>query len=346
MDFSAFDDLTIVSGKVQAGAPVTLLTIVHNEMYFLPAFLAHYRNLGIEQFVVLDDASTDGTRTYLAQQPDVVVVKSAYRYGDRVTLAGPKPKDVRILYIWRSLLHERFALDRWALQVDADEFIHLPPGRDFREIGEGLNDVAFDVIWTVMLDVYPRDFGSLSSISRQETFDPETGWYFDAEPHVRLRKGRWPTWIHTGARARLYESHGLRPLMEELGIEPDRKWLRRFWHQRVLKRPQPYNAIWKPSLSRWRKGARYNSSHRNSLAASTRHLLPMVHYRFSGPVFGKIDAALAEQSYSNASRDHRLLKALIEKMAASDAPFVYRRSRALEGYGGFQASGNAKGFKA
>jgi len=89
MDFSAFDDLSIVSGRIQPGAPVTLLTIVHNEMFFLPAFLAHYRSLGIEQFVVLDDASTDGTQSFLAQQPDVVVVKSSYRYGDTITVDRP-----------------------------------------------------------------------------------------------------------------------------------------------------------------------------------------------------------------------------------------------------------------
>lgn len=134
-------------------------------------------------------------------------------------------------------------------------------------------------------------------------------------------------------------------MMEDLGILPDRRWLRRQWHQQVLKRPQPYNAIWKPSLSRWRKGAQYLSSHRNSLPTSTRHLLPMVHYRFSGPVFGKITAALAERSYSNNSRDHQLLQALIERMREANAPFVYRRSRALDGYGGFLSSRNAIGFK-
>ena len=39
----------------------TVCAIVHDEMFFLPAFLAHYRRLGADRFVILDDASTDGT---------------------------------------------------------------------------------------------------------------------------------------------------------------------------------------------------------------------------------------------------------------------------------------------
>ena len=39
-----------------------------------PAFLAHYRRLGADRFVILDDRSTDGTVAFLAAQPDVMVV--------------------------------------------------------------------------------------------------------------------------------------------------------------------------------------------------------------------------------------------------------------------------------
>ena len=39
----------------------TVCAIVHDEMFFLEAFLAHYRRLGADRFIILDDCSTDGT---------------------------------------------------------------------------------------------------------------------------------------------------------------------------------------------------------------------------------------------------------------------------------------------
>ena len=39
----------------------TVCAIVHDEMFFLEAFLEHYRRLGADRFIILDDCSTDGT---------------------------------------------------------------------------------------------------------------------------------------------------------------------------------------------------------------------------------------------------------------------------------------------
>ena len=43
-------------------------------------------------------------------------------------------KDPRAEFLWRSLLHDRFAADRWAVQVDADEFVQLPRGVTFPDL--------------------------------------------------------------------------------------------------------------------------------------------------------------------------------------------------------------------
>ena len=73
----------------------TVCCIVHDEMYFPPAFLAYYRGLGVDRFVVLDDRSTDGTAEYLAAQPDVMVVESAVRYFEEVDYAPAAKAKVR-----------------------------------------------------------------------------------------------------------------------------------------------------------------------------------------------------------------------------------------------------------
>jgi hypothetical protein len=87
-----------------------LSAICRNEMYFLPEFLAHYRNIGIDHFVFLDDRSTDGTTDFLNDQPDVSIVTSDFTYGTTVVpSAGPfAGKTIRMQNLWRNQLLDEF----------------------------------------------------------------------------------------------------------------------------------------------------------------------------------------------------------------------------------------------
>ncbi|MEM9523456.1 MAG: hypothetical protein AAF982_05595, partial [Pseudomonadota bacterium] len=147
-----------------------------------------------------------------------------------------------------------------------------------------------------------------------------------------------------GARARLYHRYGASRLYPELGVTPERNRLRRFWRTRVLARPPRYNLVRKPVLVRWRNGATFRNSHETSLPASAAHLLPIVHYRFAGSIYDKINVALREKSYSAGSRDHRLMAETLRRMAEVDGSFLYRKSCEIGPYAAFAKSGNAFGF--
>ena len=51
--------------------PILLFVTVRNERVRLPYFLEYYRKLGVDHFVVIDNGSDDGSREYLAAQPDL-----------------------------------------------------------------------------------------------------------------------------------------------------------------------------------------------------------------------------------------------------------------------------------
>ena len=53
--------LEIRANPMLGSYAATVCAIVHDEMFFLQAFLAHYRRLGADRFIILDDCSTDGT---------------------------------------------------------------------------------------------------------------------------------------------------------------------------------------------------------------------------------------------------------------------------------------------
>lgn len=51
---------------------ILLFSKCRNESLRLPAFLRHYRNLGVNRFFIVDNESTDGSTEYLVTQPDVL----------------------------------------------------------------------------------------------------------------------------------------------------------------------------------------------------------------------------------------------------------------------------------
>lgn len=348
--FTAFDDLKVVSARRPDPEAMTLCAVGRNEMYFLPAFLEHYRRLGIEQFAILNDRSTDGTTDYLLSQPDVVVLASDYRYGDQVELPAHMADKVfsgRILYVWRTIFFDRFAKNRWAVQVDLDEFVHLPPGRTFQDIARTLDDDGSHLAYGVMLDVYPETMSDLAGLADQRQIDPAATWYFDAEPHLNLRAGKFPKVLHPGARARLYHTHGIgRPNRKTVAPKADYKaWLKRMKNSLFGTKIPAYNLIYKPVMAKWPNGAYFESSHKPSIAGNDRILLPIRHYRFTGALYTKIDMAIRENSYSSGSQDHRLLAELLHRMQThGNDTFLYENSRVLTGFDDLRQAGVSIGL--
>lgn len=350
------DDLDIVSGPARVREGVPLLGILRNEMYFLPAFLAHYRRLGISQFILLNDGSDDGSTDYLKDQPDVTQLRSRRRYGDTVPTPDNLPikpeigvvghgPETRILYIWRALLHARFAPGRWAVQVDLDEFVHLPDGVTFPDLIARPELAEARQVLGVMLDVYPADLAALAAQKAAPTLDLDAEWYFDGVPHLDMAAQPYPIILHPGARARLYLRYGAYTREPAIAPRKLRKLGSRLRTTRLGLRIPVYNNLEKPVLLRWSDGDAYFNSHKTSVAPTRHMLLPVVHYRFTGHLYAKIEMALAENSYSSGSRDHRFLQALIEQMGYTrNGSFRYARSRRLERFSAFGETGNALGL--
>ena len=61
--------------------PILLFSCLRNEKVRLPYFLQYYRDLGVDHFLIVDNDSDDGSRDYLARQPDVSLwtTKGSYK---------------------------------------------------------------------------------------------------------------------------------------------------------------------------------------------------------------------------------------------------------------------------
>ena len=350
----AHNDLRVVAGHGVSSSGFTLLALIRNEMYFLPSFLSHYRHLGVERFVFLDDRSDDGTREFLLAQPDVVVVESSHAIGDAVgstastvdpTPTSPGSGAPRVCgfdTLWRSMLYDMFASGKWAMLVDLDEFICVPDGCKLPDLVADLDKFGFRAVWGVMLDIYPRDLAALEALSHTFEHGVAGDWYFDGERHIRLPKHKGPRVLHAGARARLYETYGVSSLYSKLGVSA--LPIRYRFPARVWSRPRylRYNSLQRPVLVKWEGGVYHDSSHTINVQGSSRHLLPIMHFRFTGALYRRIQMALDdEESHFNHSADYHLLSALLATMKKRSGTFLYDKSRPVSGFAGFRSTGNA-----
>jgi hypothetical protein len=317
---------------------LTLLCIARDESFFLPAFLAHYRGLGVARFVVLDDCSTDGSLDYLRAQPDVTIVGSPLRYGDTIAYAPPladRILETRAVRLWRDQLMDRFVLGRWAVVADTDEFLCLPEGMRLPDLVDRLEAEGAEAIWGTMIDMYPARVADLLAAPEGGAFSRDAPWYFDARPHLRLDPdgSAVPRMIYPGSRARL---------LARTGLQPQGGLVRRLRRRLSGFRYAPTDMIHKVPLLHWREGDLFRNCHWPTKRASAARVLPIMHFKFTADLPRKIDYAIASGGYNRGSRGYRLYRDLLDRMQAGDGSFLAPVSRRFRSYADFEAAGIAK----
>ncbi|MCC5988262.1 MAG: glycosyltransferase family 2 protein [Pararhodobacter sp.] len=166
-----------------AAAPVAVVACMRNEAFMLPHFLAHYRALGVEGFLIADNGSDDGTLELLAEAPDVALFSVDTEYSHS-----------HYGVAWQQALLAGFRGGRWSLMADADEL--LIPAPDWQ--GGGLpglleGDPAFadaDAARVFMLDMYPKGPLADADFSSGDPFTEAE--YVDHEPFLTVSGGMGP----------------------------------------------------------------------------------------------------------------------------------------------------------
>lgn len=186
--------LTAVTKRAPA-APGAILCVVclRNERVRLPHFLAHYRALGVDRFLIVDNASVDGSADYLRDQPDVSLWAADASY--RGSHFGMD---------WLNWLLTRHGHGHWCLTVDADELL-VYPGHETRKLPAltaWLDRTRRPAFGALMLDLHPR--GRLGEGASQGDPLQALGW-FDAGPYsVKRLSPAGNLWVQGGVRARVF----------------------------------------------------------------------------------------------------------------------------------------------
>ncbi|PJF10038.1 glycosyltransferase family 2 protein [Pseudorhodobacter sp. MZDSW-24AT] len=191
---------------------------VRNEMLRLPHFLDHHRSLGVDHFLIVDNDSTDGTRDFLAAQPDVSLWHTPSSY-----------KQARFGLDWVTWLQIRHGHGHWTLTLDADELLIYPywQTRPLPALTAWLDDQGLAAMGAMMLDLYPE--GPLSAAEIASGGNPLSvlRWFDAGNYGVQLQPRMGNLWIQGGPRARMFFAKDPRraPSLNKIPLV---RWNRRF----------------------------------------------------------------------------------------------------------------------
>jgi len=174
---------------------ILVLSTLRNERVRLPYFLRYYRNLGVRHFLIVDNASDDGSREYLAAQDDVSLWTASASY-----------KRARFGIDWMNWIARKHAHGHWTLTVDPDEFFVYPfaDTRNLRALTDWLDASSIRSFGAMLLDMYPK--GTLDAQAYREGQDPFeiAGWFDSGNYMITRNKVFGNLWIQGGPRARAF----------------------------------------------------------------------------------------------------------------------------------------------
>lgn len=162
-------------------APVAVVSCLRNELFMLPRFLEHYRALGVQGFLMVDNGSDDGSFDYLVEQPDVALFSVDTPYSES-----------QYGVAWQQALLANLRVNRWSLIADLDELLVL--NADLTGNLPGLvGSPEFrgaEAARLFMLDMYPE--GALSDADFVAASPFAQAGFVDREPFLAVTGGQGP----------------------------------------------------------------------------------------------------------------------------------------------------------
>lgn len=309
---------------------LTLFTIVRNEMGFLPAWLAHHRSIGFEQFLIFDDGSDDGADAFLSAQGDVVVMRSDLRFGDTLQYRDPDG----VLRLERAGTYFKIALPHlffdgaYVGYVDADEFLILPPGvASIAEVVARLEAEGAPSAVSTVVEFFPAGTAGLHGTLPQ-SFDALVAAYpyFQPEQLVALQSGAQPQIMGQSKTARLFKRFDIKPQVV-------RKGWHRIWMPRKVRKAQEFQKSprHKTPLVRRDSHTWLTGSHYANLPPSDEVLLCVAHFVFTAQFADKIARARAWGAHANGAAKYGYYAQLLESMAKVEDGFLDAKSQRYSG---------------
>jgi len=221
--------------------------------------------------------------------------------------------------LFKSLIPQRFLANRYALYLDGDEYLMLPPG--VSSVGELFDLLARHDVKSVaanLIDFFPATVAEMELPRELPTSEAMLGAYpyFDALPLLGARFGqRWPAKLDKGTTARLFRRHHIRMVIGKWQSAP------RFLTRWLLSR-YPESNVLKTPVVRWDAGTAYLNSHRANVPVTDKVLLGLAHMKFTYDLSRRLQYAVASKSYARGSEKYQWYGDLLDAMRQGNTSFL------------------------
>ena len=265
-----------------------------NERLRLPAFLKHYRALGVDRFFIIDNDSSDGTTEYLAEHRDVHVFRTANRFSE-----------ARGGIDWLNALLNEFGKGSWCLTVDIDELLMYSGSEhaSLRTLTAYLDQNRCEAFSCRVLDLYPS--GPLKDCAYNTGDDLITAApFFDAEPYYEFPCDLCPgVHISGGMRERVFypefRARNLRAMLQRVTLRTRQR--------------QTLPCLTKVPLVRWDEHTRYLSNHWISQKRVAPETGVLLHFKFLHDFHARaVQEAARGEYYDGASEYRRYAERLMQ----------------------------------
>jgi hypothetical protein len=248
---------------------------------------------------------------FLAGQPDCVVIHTRRSFGDTAFHnVGWKIKKTRHGTRWKSEIPQQFLLNQWALYIDADEFLVLPPEYPtLTALCQEMDRRGVRAVPASLVEFFPETVSDMQTVCSVASLDEllEHAPYFDAAPIVEWQpgdvRGRRLNWSKS---QRLFFQHGILKLDEQKPMA---------------------GAGCKVPLVKWNRKSRYLGSHNVNFPPASDILLCLMHFKFTCDLARRTADALVTEAYASKSEKYRRIETLLRKMEESDPLFLCSQSQ-------------------
>ena len=240
---------------------------VRNEELRLPYFLEYHRRLGVDRFFIIDNASEDGTLSYLLTQQNVHVFTAKGSYA--LSNCGIN---------WLNALLNRYATGHWTLTLDADELLIYPRCEDLnlKQLTGFLDELHANGLVTFLMDMYSEQTIRKTKYESGAPF-VNTCPCFDLDTYYERDSDGIP--VRGGPRHRL------------------------FWAGRNRRKPSP--VLKKIPLVKWASSMKYEASTHQIDALRFSSLTGvLLHFKFFSDFCNRVEQEVARKEHWDAAAQY------------------------------------------
>jgi hypothetical protein len=258
-------------------------------------------------------------------------------YGEQIVLRAADGQRIagRAGPFLKKAIPRKYLRDKYALYVDADEFLILPAGvESLASLFAQLAAHGVDCVAASLIDFYPRAVGELSNGNAPRSFAELVATHpcFDGERLLEMRPGAHPRRTGRSASTRLFAQCGIAEVPGLLSRLPE--WLVSALPFRVLR-----VASGKTPILRWTRDIWMEGSHEANVPPAPDILLALAHFKFTSDLARRARAAIQTQSHSRGSKKYFRYQRLLEQLRAGKCSFAGPTTRTFEGASSFDGTG-------